>query len=235
MSTYAFKAVDFAGAPVRGEIDANDKQAVTAQLRGKGLIVVDIEEQAAANAGDILARFRKVKADDLVIATRQLSTMVSSGMSLLRALYVIEEQTENDMLRETWADVRRDVEAGLSFSDSLAKHPDAFNELYVAMVAAGETGGILESTLQRVADQLEKDDSLRRQVKSAMMYPALIGGFACTVLLALVTFLVPVFEKIFKDFGGDLPAITKFTVTLSHFVTGQWYIGVLMVVGVVIG
>src|SRR5215208_7920978 len=233
MSTYAFKAVDFAGIPVRGEIDANDKQAVTAQLRGKGLIVVDIEEQAARNAGDILARFRKVKADDLVIATRQLSTMVSSGMSLLRALYVIEEQTENDMLRETWADVRRDVEAGLSFSDSLAKHADVFNELHVAMVAAGESGGILEATLQRVADQLEKDAALRRMIKAAMVYPILIAGFAFTVLIALVAFLVPVFEKIFKDFGGELPAITKLTVWLSHMITGRWYVMIALVVGLI--
>src|SRR5919108_5207341 len=100
MATYAFKALDLAGAPTKGEIEASDKQSVAAQLRSKGLIVVDIEEQTPANAGDILARFRKVKPDDLVIATRQLSTMVSSGMSLLRALYVIEEQTENDKLRE---------------------------------------------------------------------------------------------------------------------------------------
>src|SRR5919204_2913075 len=147
MSSYAFKAVDLAGVPVRGEIDAEDKQTVTAQLRGKGLIVVDIEEQAPPNAGDILARFKKVKPDDLVVGTRQLSTMVSSGMSLLRALYVIEEQTENDKLREAWADVRRDVEAGLALSDAMRRHPEIFNDLYVAMVAAGESGGILEETL----------------------------------------------------------------------------------------
>jgi type IV pilus assembly protein PilC len=233
MSSYAFKAVDLAGVPVRGEIDADDKQTVTAQLRSKGLIVVDIEEQAPANAGDILARFRKVKADDLVVGTRQLSTMVSSGMSLLRALYVIEEQTENDKLRETWAEVRRDVEAGLSFSDALSKHPDVFNELYVAMVAAGESGGILESTLKRVADQLEKDAALRRMIKAAMVYPSLIVSFAFIVLIALVAFLVPVFEKIFKDFGGSLPAITKFTVLLSHLITRQWYILIAVAVGVV--
>jgi type IV pilus assembly protein PilC len=208
MSSFAFKAVDLAGIPARGEIEASDKQTVTAQLRAKGLIVVDIEEQKPANAGDILARFRKVKPDDLVIGTRQLSTMVSSGMSLLRALYVIEEQTENDKLRDAWAEVRRNVEAGLSFSDSLGKHPDVFNELYVAMVAAGESGGILESTLQRVADQLEKDAALRRMIKAAMVYPILIMSFAAMVLIALVAFLVPVFEKIFKDFGGELPAIT---------------------------
>jgi type IV pilus assembly protein PilC len=233
MSSYAFKAVDLAGSPVRGEIDAEDKQGVTAQLRSKGLIVVDIEEQKPANAGDILARFRRVKPDDLVVATRQLSTMVSSGMSLLRALYVIEEQTENDKLRETFEAVRKDVEAGLAFSQALQKHPDVFNELYTAMVAAGETGGILEQTLLRVADQLEKDAALRRMIKAAMVYPVLIASFAFAVLIALVAFLVPVFEKIFKDFGGDLPAITKFTVWLSHMITGRWYVMIGIVAGVV--
>jgi type IV pilus assembly protein PilC len=120
--------------------------------------------------------------------------------------------------------VRKDVEAGVSLSDALRRHPDAFNELYVAMVQAGETGGILDSTLVRVATQLEKDAALRRQIKAAMVYPSVIGGFAMIVLFALVTFLVPVFEKIFKDFGGDLPPITKFTVWLSHLFTRRWYV-----------
>src|SRR3954454_19309051 len=224
MATYAFKALDLAGASTKGEMEAGDKQAVAAQLRSKGLIVVDIEEQVPANAGDILARFQRIKPDELVIATRQLSTMVNSGMSLLRSLYIIEEQTENDKLRNIWIEVRKDVEAGLALSDSLRKHPEVFNDLYVAMVEAGETGGILESTLIRVADQLEKDAALRRQIKAAMIYPSMIGGFAFVVLFALVAFLVPVFETIFKDFGGDLPAITKFTVMLSHLFTQRFYL-----------
>ena len=233
MSTFAFKAIDLAGAPASGEIDADDKQSVTAQLRNKGLIVLDVEEQTPANAGDILARFQRVKAGELTVATRQLATMVSSGMSVLRALYVVEEQTDNDKLAKAWAAVRKDVEAGIGLSQSLAKHPKIFNELYTAMVAAGETGGILEETLLRVADQLEKDDALRRQIKAAMVYPILIMSFAGIVLLALVAFLVPVFEKIFKDFGGDLPAITKFTVWMSHLVTGRWYVLLAVAVGVV--
>src|SRR3712207_2807520 len=166
MATYAFKALDLSGSPTKGEMEANDKQAVATQLRSKGLIVVDIEEQQAANAGDLLARFKKIKADDLVIGTRQLATMVQSGMSLLRALYVIEEQTENEKLREVWITVRKDVEAGVALSDALQRHPEAFNELYVAMVQAGETGGILDQTLVRVAEQLEKDAALRRQIKA---------------------------------------------------------------------
>jgi type IV pilus assembly protein PilC len=233
MATYAFKALDLAGAPTKGEIEASDKQTVASQLRTRGLIVVDIEERTPANAGDLLARFQKIKPDDLVIATRQLSTMVSSGMSLLRALYVIEEQTESDKLRDIFIEVRKDVEAGVALSDALQRHPDAFNELYVAMVQAGETGGILDQTLVRVAEQLEKDAALRRQIKAAMVYPSLIGGFAFVVLFALVTFLVPVFEKIFKDFGGELPAITKFTVWLSHMFTQRWYVMFAVVFAVV--
>jgi type IV pilus assembly protein PilC len=224
MASFAFKALDARGVSTKGEIEAENKQGVTAQLRGKGLIVLDIEENKPASAGDILSRFKKVDSEDLVIATRQLSTMISSGMSLLRALYVIEEQTESDVLKQVWIEVRQNVEAGVSLSDSLAKHPEVFNDLYVAMVQAGETGGILDMTLIRVSDQLEKDAALRRQVKAAMMYPSVIGGFAGVVLIVLVAFLVPVFEKIFKDFGGELPAITKFTVLLSHLITQRWYV-----------
>lgn len=233
MATFAFKALDLAGASTSGEIDGESKQAVAASLRQKGLIVLDIEERKSADVGDFLDRFKRVKPHDLTVATRQLATMISSGMSLLRALYVLEDQTQSEKLREALASVRKDVEAGIAFSDALARHPDIFNELYVAMVAAGETGGILEETLHRVADQLEKDDSLRRQIKSAMMYPSLIGGFAILVLIALVAFLVPVFEKVFKDFGGDLPPVTKVTVGLSHFITGRWYLAIALSMGAV--
>jgi type IV pilus assembly protein PilC len=233
MSTFAFKALDLTGAATRGEVEAEDKQSVAAQLRAKGLIVLDIEEQKPTDVGDLLGRFKKVKPHELTVATRQLSTMISSGMSLLRALYVLEDQCENDKLKETWGGVRKDVEAGISLSEALGRHPDIFNDLYVAMVAAGETGGILEGTLVRVADQLEKDDSLRRQVKSAMMYPIMIASFAGLVMIALVAFIVPVFAKVFKDFGGDLPAITKVTVGASHLITGRWYLCIAVAWGIV--
>ena len=234
MSTFAYKALDPTGSTVQGEIEAEDKVAVASQLRSRGLIVVDIDEQNVGG-GDILERFKKVKADELTIMTRQFSTMVSSGMSMLRALYVLEEQQENDKLKDAISHVRKDVEAGLALSDALARHPDIFNELYVAMVAAGETGGILEETLKRVADQLEKDASLRRQIKSAMVYPIVIFSFAGIVVIALVAFLVPVFEGVFKDFGGKLPAITQVTVTFSHLITRQPYIIIGAVVAIVWG
>ena len=235
MASYTFKAVDLAGVPTRGELDADDKQAVNSQLRSKGLIVLDIEEQKTTDLGDYFGRFKRVKAQELTVATRQLATMIQSGMSLLRALYVLEEQASSDKFREALIQIRMDVEAGISLSEALERHPQIFNGLYIAMVGAGEAGGILEETLDRVADQLEKDDSLRRQIKAALMYPILISTFAVVVLLALVAFLVPVFEKVFKDFGGHLPAITQVTVDFSHFVTGAPYVLVGAAVGIVFG
>jgi type IV pilus assembly protein PilC len=161
---------------------------------------------------------------DLAIMTRQLATMVQSGMTILRALYVLEAQTENKILAEAIIAVRKDVEAGLSLSDALERHPKIFDPLFVSMTRAGETGGMLDEALVRVADQLEKADSLRRQVKSAMTYPAVVITFAGAVLLALVAFLVPVFIGVFKQFGGGLPPITKVTVMFSNALTGYWYV-----------
>jgi type IV pilus assembly protein PilC len=130
--------------------------------------------------------------------------------------------------------VRKDVEAGLLFSHALARYPKVFSPLFVAMVESGESGGRLADALLRVADQLEKDDALRRQVKSAMIYPAVIFSFAGIVLLAMVAFLIPVFEKTFRDFGSELPAITKLTVGMSHFLTSRWYVLFAVVVGLVV-
>src|SRR3954447_3836850 len=178
---------------------------------------------------------KKVKANDLTVMTRQLATMVSSGMTLLRAFYVLEEQVEQPKLKEVLAQVREDIEAGQLMSSALAKHPKVFNPLYVSMVRAGESGGVLEESLERIAAQLEADDSLRRQVKAAMMYPAVVLSFALIVLIALIAFIVPVFVGVFKDFGGQLPAITRFTVALSHAVTGQWYLRLGGGIGTVVG
>lgn len=222
MSTYVFKAMDLTGAKASGEVDADSKQVVAEQLKQRGLIVLDIADKRGSKEIS-LGFLNRVKPQDLTIMTRQLATMVSSGMTILRALYVLEAQTENKILAETIASVRKDVEAGLPLSDSLERHPKVFNQLFVAMTRAGETGGVLDSSLERVADQLESADSLRRQVRAAMAYPAVVMGFAFSVLIALVMFLVPVFVSTFKQFGGDLPTITKFTVGLSNAMTGYWW------------
>src|SRR3954447_11625676 len=232
MSTYVFKAMDLAGVKARGELEADSKQVVSDQLKQRGLIVLDIADKHASREIE-LAFLQRVKASELAVFSRQLSTMISSGMSILRALYVLEEQTESKFLKETIVAVRKDIEAGLSLSDAMARHPKVFSQLFVAMTRAGETGGVLEDSLIRVADQLQKDAALRRQIKSAMIYPTLVIIFAVGVMMALVAFLVPVFEGVFKSFGGGLPALTQVSVTLSHMVTGYWWLMFLLTGGTI--
>jgi type IV pilus assembly protein PilC len=222
MSTYVFKAMDMSGGKARGEIEADSKQIVADQLKSRGMIVLDIADKHASREIE-LSFLKSVKATDLAVFSRQLATMITSGLSILRALYVLEEQTENKFLKETIVQVRKDVEAGMSLSKAMEAHPKVFTPLFVAMTAAGEAGGLLEESLMRVADQLEKDASLRRQVRSAMIYPTLILVFAVAVMLALVAFLVPVFEGVFKEFGGKLPAITEVSVAMSKIVTQYWW------------
>src|SRR5919202_1874145 len=218
-AVWTYKAVDGAGVPSKGEIAGASKDAVTDMLREQGLKVVTLAEKKNALNADITL-FKRVKAAELTVMTRQLATMITSGMTLLR---------------DTVAAVREDIESGQAFSEALAKHPKIFSPLYVAMVRAGETGGVLEQSLDRISDQLEKDDALRRQVKSAMAYPTVVLSFALCVLIGLIAFIVPVFVGVFKEFGGELPMITKVTVAASHFVTGRWYILIAAAIGLVIG
>jgi type IV pilus assembly protein PilC len=234
MSTYVFRAVDLAGGKARGEIEADSKQAVADQLKARGLVVLDVIDKHKSKEIE-LAFLKKVSLPDLAVFSRQLATMISSGMSILRALYVLEEQTQNQLLKETIVAVRKDVEAGLSFSDAMARHPKVFSQLFVAMVRAGEAGGVLESSLERVASQMEKDSALRKQIRSAMVYPTLVISFALIVLIAMVAFVIPVFVGVFKQFGGELPAITQVCVGASHLVTHDWYALILGTGAVVFG
>ncbi len=228
-TTFTYKALDRSGAPTAGEIQGDSKAAVAAQLRLRGLTVTDVDAKSKApTVEEILDRYRGLKARHVTVMARQLATMIASGLSLLRALYVLEEQTEAPKLKHAIIAVRHDVEAGLALSQALAKHPKIFNDLFVAMVRAGETGGNLEEVLERVALQLEKDDNLKRTVRSAMVYPVLIGVFAVLVLIGMILFIIPVFADIFKDLGGDLPALTQFMITLSDAMRSYWYLMILV-------
>lgn len=238
MTTFAYKVLDPRGAPAAGQIDGDNKSAVAASLRQRGFTVLDIDEVKTSLAKiDIGAPFERIKSKDLTIFSRQFATMVNSGLSLLRCLYVLEEQTDNKKLAKVIGDVRGDVEAGISLSEALAKHPKVFNQLYVSMVRAGELGGILDDVLNRVAIQLERDDSIKRAVKSAMVYPIMIGTFAVLVLIGMVLFLIPVFANMYKDIGGGakLPALTRYMISLSDFVRGWWFIVFPLIIAVIWG
>ena len=227
MSTFVFKAMDLAGAPMRGQVDAESKQAVSDQLRARGLVILDIAEKHSSREINITL-FERITLSDLAIFSRQLSTMVSSGMTILRALFVLEEQTEVKKLKDVIIAVRKDVEAGLALSIALSRHPKVFSPLFVAMIRAGEIGGVLEDSLVRIADQLEKEDSLKRQVRSAMVYPSVVVSVAVVVMIVLVVYIVPVFASVLAQFattasGAQLPVMTQVTVDVSHAVTGYWY------------
>jgi type IV pilus assembly protein PilC len=232
MSTFAFRAVDLAGMPSRGELDASDKRQVAEQLRDRGLIVLDVtEKKAATNIEDFFNRFRGVSMRELAVMSRQFATLVASGMPMLRTLTTIEDQTEDDQIKEAVASVRSDVEAGSSLASAMERQPNVFDKLYRAMVRSGEGSGRLEEALERVAFQIEKLDALRRQVRSAMLYPTFVFVFAVLVMVATVAFVVPVFVGIFNDIAAEnpgesnsLPLPTQITVSASDAVTGYWFI-----------
>jgi type IV pilus assembly protein PilC len=232
MSTYAFRAVDVAGIPSRGEVEAETKAHVTEELRQRGLIVLDVaEKNEAFKLESMLDRFRRVGMRDLAVFSRQFATLIQSGMPMLRALHTLEDQSESEVLQHAIAETRKDIEAGSSLAQALERHPRVFDNLYVSLVRSGESSGQLESALDRIAFQLEKLDALKRQIRSAMMYPAFVFVFAAAVLLAVVAFIIPVFVGVFEDIAKsspgvspDLPVITQFTVNISNAITGSWFI-----------
>ena len=233
-TTFIYKARDRSGTITEGEIEGESKTAVAAALRVRGLAVSEIDAKGGGGLEINLDRFTKVKSQDVTVLARQLAVMIASGLSLLRALYILEDQTVNKKLKATIIAVRQDVEVGTSLSIALGKHPNIFNDLFVSMVRAGEVGGNLEAVLERVAIQLEKDDNLKRTVKSAMVYPIMIGCFALVILIAMILFIIPIFKKMFDDLGGKLPALTQFMINLSNNGKSHWYLFLAGGIGVVV-
>jgi type IV pilus assembly protein PilC len=231
-TTFAFRAMDLAGTASVGEVAAESKAAVTEQLRQRGLIVLDVSEKSnPLKIEDLLQRWRGVDMRELAIFSRQFATLVASGMPMLRTLHTLEEQTQDEQIKEAVAGVRADVEAGSSLEAAMERHPKVFDRLFRAMVRSGEQSGRLDEAMDRIAYQVEKADVLRRQVKSALMYPALVFGFAAVVLLAIVAFVIPVFVGIFEELAEEhpeeaasLPVPTQFCVDVSNAITGYWYI-----------
>jgi type IV pilus assembly protein PilC len=231
-TTFSFRALDVAGAASAGELEAESKAQVGELLRQRGLIVLDVtEKKSAANIEDFFKRWQGVDMRELAVFSRQFATLVASGMPMLRTLHTLEEQTQDDAIREAVAGVRADVEAGSTLEQAMERHPKVFDKLFRAMVRAGEESGRLEESLDRVAFQVEKADALRRQVKSAMMYPALVFGFAIVVLVAIVVFVIPVFANIFKELAKEhpeeaagLPGPTALCVGVSNVLTQDWFI-----------
>ncbi|MFN8105758.1 MAG: type II secretion system F family protein [Acidimicrobiia bacterium] len=237
--TFKYKVRDRSGAMLEGELDADNVSVVAARLRQQGFIPIQIDRKAQ---GGLQSDIRipgisdRVKLKDLAIFSRQLATMINSGLSLLRALTILTEQTENQSLANVIGEVRQDVETGSALSVAMAKHPKVFNNLFVSMVRAGETGGILDGVLIRIADTIEKQVQLRNKVKSAMTYPVMAMCLILLILAAMLVFIVPQFQNMYDQLQGTLPLPTRVLLWASSaFINYGIIIGVpLLIVTVVV-
>ena len=232
MAEFAYKARSRQGEILEDKIQGEDTTSVAMTLRQQGLLVISIKEQGVGQK-DVFASFKKVKLSELVVFTRQLATMINAGLPIVRTLYILSEQTSNKKFKEILDEVRKEVEAGLALSEALEKHPKVFSKLYTEMVRAGEIGGILDEVLLRVASQLEKDQDLRRKVKSAMSYPTVVLVLSILAASFMLIFIVPIFAKMFEDLGGTLPLPTRIAMGLSDILLSIW--GVFIYAGLIGG
>jgi type IV pilus assembly protein PilC len=226
-TTYAYRVRDRVGQVVEGTLEADSRDLVVGKLREMGYTPVEVSERK--NDGmrteiKLPGLSDRVQLKDVAVFSRQFATMINSGLSLLRALSILAEQTENQALASIVNEVRIDVEKGSSLSVALSKHPKAFSRLYVAMVKAGEVGGSLDSVLMRLADTIEKQVELRRKVRSAMTYPAVVGVLVLLIVTAMLLFIIPMFKDLYKELGGTLPKPTQMLLGVSALVRKFWFL-----------
>jgi type IV pilus assembly protein PilC len=233
MAEYAYDAINAQGLLTSGVISAPDVSSAREQLQSRGLLPSSLSERAAAGEDSFGSMFKKIKPKSLQIFARQLATMIEAGVSVVAALVTLEEQTDDKYLKVVVAEVRADVESGMIFSRALARHPRVFDRLFVSMVAAGESSGTLDIVLDRVATQIEAATKLKRRVKGAMVYPAVVISFATLVLVFMLMFIVPVFQKVFDELNGDLPLPTKIIISMSNALRGYWFV-IFPMVGLII-
>jgi type IV pilus assembly protein PilC len=236
MMTFSYQARDGSGRIVSGVHNALNEDNAVSSLMNRGLMVLSLQKKAAVSRSR--NRVWSVKETDLVLFTRQLSTMIEAGISLIQALTALYEQCDPKRqrnLRHVISDVIARVQGGETFNESIGKHPRVFNRLFVSMVKAGEAGGLLAEILDRLAGFLESSARLRKKVKSAMTYPVIVVCIAFAITTFLIVKVVPIFGEIFKDFGAKLPAPTQFLIDVSDFVRSEWYLLVLGIGGAIFG
>jgi len=238
MALYAYKAIDPDGKTVQAVLEAPNKDELVSTLRQQGMVVLDIERTRKQRMHALTKQSKtggRVKADDIVVFSRQLATMVSAGLPLIQSLDVLREQMENPTLRSIIRQVEADVEGGLSLSEALAKHPKVFSPLFINMVRAGEASGMLDEILNRIAGYLEKAAALRRKVRSALVYPILISIIAVTITSFLILVVIPKFKEIFEGLGSNLPAPTQMLITFSEAARRYFPFILLAMVGAIVG
>jgi type IV pilus assembly protein PilC len=237
--TYQYKVRDRQGKLLEGSIEADSTTLVANRLRQMGYIPLAIDRKPDSGLQKELklpfGGGKRVKLKDVAVFSRQFATMINSGLSLLRSLYILADQTENKLLAAVLNQVRQDVEKGSSLSQALARHPKTFSRLYVAMVRAGETGGVLDTVLVQLADTIEKQVELRRKVKSAMTYPVVVFALVLVIVSAMLLFVVPMFKNLFDELGGTLPLPTRMLIGISSMVAKFWWLLGFVDAGLVFG
>jgi type IV pilus assembly protein PilC len=218
-----------------GVIHAPDLSTARDQLQLRGLLAQSLRERSAAGERGATSHFKKVKPKSLQVFARQFATMIAAGVSVVAALVTLEEQTDDKYLAEVIADVRSDVEGGVILSKALARHPKVFSRLFVAMVESGESSGTLDTVLDRVAVQIEKETQIKRRVKGAMIYPAVVLTFASLVLTFMLLFIIPVFVKVFDQLHGNLPMLTQIVMHASYALRHWWFVIFPVIAGIIFG
>jgi type IV pilus assembly protein PilC len=223
-ATYEYKVRDRSGKLVAGQLVGDNEGLVMARLREMGFTPVEVKKANAGLKMEINLRPGRVKLKHLAVFSRQFATMVNSGLPILRALAILAEQTESKELGKVLTQVRLDVEQGASLSGAMSKHPKTFSDLFVAMIRSGETGGVLDTVLLRLADNIEREVELRRKIKSAMTYPIAVVALVILLMSAMLLFVVPQFESIYAQLGSDLPLPTRILLGLSRTVRTFWWV-----------
>jgi type IV pilus assembly protein PilC len=232
MASFTWTGRTRQGVSRKGEISAKSREEVISLLRKQNILVTSIKPRSGMSLTGLSAMMSSVGEKDLAVFTRQFATMIDAGLPLVQCLEILSTQTENPTLAKVIGDVRQDVEGGSTYADALRKHPKAFDDLYVNMVAAGEAGGILDAILNRLAKHIEKAMKLKKQIKSAMVYPGVIITVAVGVIAILMVWVIPVFAKLFSDFGGALPGPTQIVISASSFMQEYWYV-ILLTAGAI--
>jgi type IV pilus assembly protein PilC len=224
VASYAYTAINAQGLSSAGELLAPSLDAAREQLRSRGLLPERLEELSQGSTSDAGGLFKAVKPKALQVFSRQFATMIESGLNVVAALMILEDQTEDTTLAAVVRELRSDVEGGLLLSEAMARHPKVFSRLFVAMVEAGEAAGVLDQVLDRAAFQIEKETKIKRRVKGAMIYPTVVLTFATLVLIGMLMFLVPVFVKIFAQLNGQLPTLTRWVLAVSNLLRADWFV-----------
>jgi type IV pilus assembly protein PilC len=241
MAAYAYTAINAEGLELRGQVQAPTATAAREALRVQGLLAELLTELPGTNGGGVVPAvagadvhatggtasrgpLKGVKARSLQVFSRQFATMINAGLNVVTSLATLEEQTDDVQLGRVIGEVRADVERGALLSEALARHPNVFSRIYISMVEAGEAAGILDNVLDRLATQIEKEANLKRRVKGAMVYPTLVVTFAFLVLCGMLLFIVPIFEKLYKQLGGNLPMLTQYIINASDIMRSDWFI-----------